>query len=72
MASRSHGAQDRSMQDGQPHATSELPALLAEYGHVAAGLAGACPEQAERLRERLAELDVAIDGCMAALNAPRL
>ena len=38
-----------------------LPALLAEYGQLAAQLPGADSMQAERIHERLRELDVAIE-----------
>lgn len=64
--------QDRCMSDEDPESAGGLPALLAEYGRVAAGLGAACPEQAQRLHERLAELDVAIDGYVAELGVPRL
>ncbi len=46
--------------------------LLAEYGRLVAELSRAGPQQAQQLRERLAELDAAIDGWAAALDTARL
>lgn len=46
--------------------TSDLPAVLAEYGRLAAQLPDATASEAERLRRRLAELDVVIDNEVAA------
>ncbi|MBQ0924322.1 MULTISPECIES: hypothetical protein [Saccharopolyspora] len=48
--------------------TSNLPTVLAEYGHLAAQLPGASTQQAERLRARLAELDEQIDDYVARLT----
>ncbi|RRO18898.1 hypothetical protein EIL87_05155 [Saccharopolyspora rhizosphaerae] len=48
--------------------TSNLPSVLAEYGHLAAQLPGASASQAERLRARLAELDEQIDDYVAQLT----
>lgn len=49
------------------HDSVDLPAALAEYGHLAAQLPGASSRTAEQLRTRLAELDVIIDDHVAAL-----
>lgn len=66
------GPQDRCMSEGDPECVGGLPALLAEYGRLAAELSAACPQRAQRLHERLAELDVAIEGWVAELDTPRL
>jgi len=50
------------------HDGVDLPAALAEYGHLAAQLPGASSRRAEELRERLAELDVVIDEHVTALT----
>lgn len=49
--------------------TSALPAVLAEYGRLAARLPSATASEAEELRRRLAELDVVIDDEVAASEA---
>lgn len=49
------------------HDSVDLPAALAEYGHLAAQLPGASSGKAGQLRTRLAELDVIIDEHVAAL-----
>ncbi len=60
------------MRDEQAESAGGLPALLAEYGQLAAGLGTAGPEQARRVHERLAELDIAIDGWVAELDTAQL
>lgn len=47
--------------DASPHTDASLPALLAEYGDLAAQLPAASRNYAERIRIRLAELDAHID-----------
>ncbi len=64
--------QDRSMREGEDDSAGGLPALLAEYGRLAAGLPAASPEQVRRVHERLSELDVAIDGWARELDTRRL
>lgn len=44
----------------------ELPALLAEYGQLAAQLPGCDHAQAERIHQRLRELDKLIEHRLAA------
>ena len=46
-----------------------LPAMLAEYGRVAARLRDADPDQAHVLHRRLADLDAAIDRMILQLGA---
>lgn len=48
-----------------------LPALLAEYGRLAAELPGAGPERAAWLREQLEALDEVIDQRVHALGTDR-
>ncbi|MER7015537.1 hypothetical protein ABT324_29235 [Saccharopolyspora sp. NPDC000359] len=50
---------------------TDLPSVLAEYGHLAAQLPGASRRGAEALRARLAELDELIDEHIARLSGPR-
>lgn len=52
--------------------TGGLPALLAEYGRLAAQLSDAAPVQSERLHRQLHELDVVIDRYVADLPTQRL
>lgn len=52
----------------EAHEQPSLPDLLAEYGRLVAKLSSADPAHAECLRERLGELDNAIDTCMARLG----
>lgn len=52
--------------------TGGLPALLAEYGRLAAQLSDAEPVRGEQLRRQLRELDVVIDRYMADLPTSRL
>ncbi|MEV0088070.1 MULTISPECIES: hypothetical protein [Saccharopolyspora] len=49
---------------------SDLPSVLAEYGHLAAQLPGASRRRTEELRARLAELDELIDEQIARLTPP--
>ncbi|RKT87872.1 hypothetical protein SAMN05421805_13234 [Saccharopolyspora antimicrobica] len=50
---------------------SDLPSVLAEYGHLAAQLPSASRQRAEALRARLAELDELIDQHVARLSGLR-
>lgn len=64
------GPQDRGVyQFDDPEA---LPALLAEYGRLAAQLSAADPERCEWIHEHLRVLDEAIDRRTAALGITRL
>lgn len=67
-----HGPHDRCMSEDDPECAGSLPALLAEYGRLAAELPAACPQRAQLLHERLAELDVAIEEWVTELDTPRL
>lgn len=49
-----------------------LPALLAEYGRLAAQLRGADAVRVRVIHDRLSELDVVIDRHVAALGTTRL
>lgn len=49
-----------------------LPALLAEYGRLAARLPAADPGQAALLRERLRALDEAIDRLVEELGTTKI
>lgn len=53
-------------------APDALPALLAEYGRLAAELSTADPERVEQLHERLHALDELIDQQVALLGTTRL
>lgn len=53
-------------------APDALPALLAEYGRLAAELSTAEPERVELLRARLRTLDELIDQQVASLGTTRL
>lgn len=61
------------MGDAEFASAGGLPALLAEYGQRVVELGStADPQRAQQLRQRLAELDGAIDEWAAALNTARL
>jgi hypothetical protein len=55
-----------------PYAVTGLPALLAEYGRIAAQLPDADAVESARLHQRLRELDEVIDRQVAALGLTRL
>jgi hypothetical protein len=55
-----------------PTEAGGLPELLAEYGRLAAQLPHADAGRAQRLRDRLHELDAVIDRLMDGLGTTRL